>query len=394
MKRCYILSFITICILLSGCKKQTDRNTDVHVIDFEQCFDTERQMFLSEIADSIEYIELKTPDDVVITRIWDVKQIDDYLIIQARLDVYLFHKNGQFIRQVGSRGQGPGEYIVPCNIEIDHKKKEIVISDTQKLLFYDFDGNFLRSKKWKDITYIGLSDSILWTGEITTNLQKYKAVAVSLQDPGDTLACILNPLYGTGTIINSDNNMTVRANYTIFYHKNDSLYFKGDVSNDTIRKLSGVYAEPYTFINMGKYKMPIEFEGWYSYDAFIRNNEKYWGVFSLVEDDRFFFLLSESRKALKENRIFKYITYDKKQGKGFSVKDDKGIGITDDILGGPPVWPRWLSDEYYMNMITAEDLLEQIKAGQFTRSLPLTEEQLSRINGESNDLIILCHRKK
>ncbi|MDR1371084.1 MAG: 6-bladed beta-propeller, partial [Dysgonamonadaceae bacterium] len=146
MKRCYILSFIMLCILQAGCKKQTTRNVDIHVIDFEQCFDTEQQMFLSEIADSIEYIELKTPDDVIITRIWDIKQIDDYLIIHSRWDVYLFHRNGQFIRQIGSHGQGPGEYIVPGTIEIDRKKKEIVIADTQKLLFYDLDGNFLRSR--------------------------------------------------------------------------------------------------------------------------------------------------------------------------------------------------------------------------------------------------------
>jgi hypothetical protein len=349
-------------------------------------------MFLSEIADSIEYIELKTPEDIVITRIWDVKQIDDCLIIHARLDVYLFHKNGQFIRQIGSRGQGPGEYIVPVNVEIDRKKKEFIISDTQKLLFYDLDGNFLRSKKWKDITYIGISDSILWMSDITTNRQKYKAVAVSLQEVGDTLACIPNPLYGP--VKNTGNTETVRVNFTLFYHKNDSLYFKGDVSNDTIWKLSGVHAKPYAFIDMGKYKMPLEFEAWYSsYEAFIKNNERYWGVSSLVEDEHYFFLLSENRKASKENPVLKYIVYDKKQKKGFYVKDSKGIGLTDDILGSPPVWAHWASDEYYIDAITAEKLLEQIKSGQFSESLPLTEEQLSRMSGESNDLIILCRRK-
>jgi hypothetical protein len=32
-------------------------------------------LFLPEIAGSIEYIELKTPDDIVITRIWDVQNM-------------------------------------------------------------------------------------------------------------------------------------------------------------------------------------------------------------------------------------------------------------------------------------------------------------------------------
>jgi hypothetical protein len=350
-------------------------------------------MAISEIADRVEYIELKTPEDVIITKIWDVKQIDKFLIIRARLDVYLFHTNGQFIRQVGSRGQGPGEYLVPGEIEIDRKKKEIVISDTQKLLFFDLDGNFLRSKIIMDIEDFGIFDSILWTGEViySANRQKYKAVAVSLQDPEDTLACIPNALYG---IIKSDKTGATNFPLTkLFYHKNDSLFFKGDESNDTIWRLSGAHAEPYVFIDMGKYKMPVEFERWVSDEAYRRNRDKYWCVPSAVEDGRYFFLLSQNRGSTKANTILNYIVYDKKQKKGFSVKDSKGIGLTDDILGGPPVWARWISDEYYINAITAEELLEKVKSGDFTPPPPL-KEQLSRMNGESNDLIILCRRKK
>jgi hypothetical protein len=394
MKRCYLLSFITLCILFAGCKKQTERNTDIHVIDFERSFDTERQMFLSEIADSIEYVELKTPDDIVVTRIWDVKQIDDYLIIRARLDAYLFHKNGQFIRQIGARGQGPGEYHHVGSIEIDRKKKEILIADVLKLLFYDLNGNFLRSKTWKDVNYLGISDSILWVSSYvaTTDWVKFKAIAVSLQDLGDTLACILNPHYGIRTSGKGD---YLGAPYMKkYYRKNGLLYFKGDASNDTIWRLSGAHAKPYAFIDMGKYKLPLEFEAWYSSDAYRQNSDAYWAVQSVAEDDHYFFLLSHNRGSGKDGAIFKYVAYDSKRKTVFSAKDSKGMGITDDLLGGPPVWPYWISDEYYINSITAEDLLEQIKSGQFSKSLPLTEEQLSRTNEWSNDLIILCHRKK
>jgi hypothetical protein len=72
-----------ICLLFAGCKKQAERNIDIYTIDFEQCFETERQMAVSEIADNVEYIELKTPEDVIVTRVWDVKQIDDYLLIDS-----------------------------------------------------------------------------------------------------------------------------------------------------------------------------------------------------------------------------------------------------------------------------------------------------------------------
>jgi hypothetical protein len=85
--------------------------------------------------------------------------------------------------------------------------------------------------------------------------------------------------------------------------------------------------------------------------------------------------------------------YDKKQKQGFSVKDHKGMGLTDDILGGPPVWARWISDEYFIDAITTEKLLAYTKSENFASSSPL-KEQLSRMNEENNDLIILCRRKK
>jgi hypothetical protein len=293
MKHCYFFSLIAIGALVAGCKQQAERATDVrYTIDFEQCFDTEQPMLVSEIADQVEYLELKTPDDVIITRIWDVKQLDDYLFIKARWDVYLFHKNGQFIRQVGSRGQGPEEYLVSGKPEIDRKKKEIIIADTEKFLFYDLEGNFLRSKKWKNDTKIGLSDTVIWISRITTNRQKSKAIAVSSREVGDTLAYIPNSLCDPN--ISSTWAGTSSTPYTrMFYHKNDTLYFKGDEANDTIWKLSGIRATPYASIAMGKYKMPIEYESWYfSFDEYRKNADRYWGVSSLVEDDRYFFLFS------------------------------------------------------------------------------------------------------
>jgi hypothetical protein len=50
-------------------------------------------------------------------------------------------------------------------------------------------------------------------------------------------------------------------------------------------------------------------------------------------------------------------------------------------------------DEYFFDTITAEKWLEHTKSGNFTPPSPL-KEQLSRMNEYSNDLIILCRRKK
>jgi len=402
MRHEYYFLFITSCFIFAGCNAQSGRNinesSEIYTIDFEQGFDTEQQMFISEIADSVEYIELKTPDDIVITKIRSIIQADEYLMIHANHDVFLFHKKGQFIRQISARGQGPGEYSMSASIEVDRKKNEIVITDAHQFMFFDFEGNFLRSIKKENFNpYIGISDTMLWIGEVVSSANtKYKTVAISLQAGEDTLAYIHNSLYG---IIKSDNihyHLHLQVNF--FYHEKDLLYFKGDMSNDTIWRISGISAKPYAFIDMGKYKMPVEYEPWYSsFETYQKHYDRYWSVCSMVEGNHHFFLLSNWREYAKDGRrdfgAYKTIVYDKDKNKSFAVKDKNGIGFTDDIQGGPPVWPRWSSDDYFINKIETEELLEKVSIGEYTPS-PQLKELLSRIDDSSNDLIILMHRKK
>jgi hypothetical protein len=319
------------------------------------------------------------------------------VIITSRSIAYLFRKNGQFIRKIGGMGQGPGEYYGAFYVELDVKNREILISDSNQLLFYDLEGNFLRSKKM-EVRFSGISDSILWSGDVISSVirQKYKATAFSLYgERDDTLAYIPNTLYGR---IKSDSR--AGGSYSIltefFYHKDDLLYFKGDGSNDTIWRISGLNAAPHAFINMGKYKLPLEHEFWVSPEENERNEDRYWCVPSVVEDDNYFYLLSHWRKldrAVNRYKTFKYIVNDKKAGKGFSTNDRNNIGLTDDLLGGPPLWPRWSSNEYFINAIEAYELLEKVEAGGYTPSEPL-KELLSRIGDDTNQLLVLCRRKK
>jgi len=401
MRHEYFLFFITSCFIFAGCNAQSGRNvnesSEIYAIDFEKGFDTEQQMFVSEIADSIEYIELKTPDDIVITRIWKIIQVDEYLIIHARWYVYLFHKNGQFIRQIGARGQGPGEYSNVTTIDFDRKRREIVISNSPQFLFYDLEGNFLRSNKVKEgILEIGISDTVIWIGEVITSANtKYQAVAISSQGEGDTTAHIHNSLYG---INDSDHTLyVVDAYVNFFYHEKDYLYFKGEMSNDTVWRISGISTEPYAFIDMGKYKLPVEYEPWYSsMETYLKHCDRYWSVCSMVESDHHFFLLSKGRGffgELQNIREYKNMVYDKDKKRSFVVKDNDVIGLTDDILGGPPLWPRWSSDDYFINKIETHELLEMVETGKCTPS-PQLKDLLSRIDDSSNDLIILMHRKK
>ncbi|MDR1339680.1 MAG: 6-bladed beta-propeller [Prevotellaceae bacterium] len=65
--------------------------------------------------------------------------------------LFEFDKNGKYIRQISSLGQGPGEYIVLEEFCINKKKREIYLLDLhKKILAYDIDtGKYLRTINYK-----------------------------------------------------------------------------------------------------------------------------------------------------------------------------------------------------------------------------------------------------
>ncbi len=64
--------------LFSGCTAQKKHSLQdegsLYHVNLEQCLSTERAMKISDIADTVEYVELKTPDNLPITCIWDISR--------------------------------------------------------------------------------------------------------------------------------------------------------------------------------------------------------------------------------------------------------------------------------------------------------------------------------
>lgn len=386
---------IFLIILFSGCsggvKSGLSNENGLYIIDFEQCMNTEQALMLSEIADTLEYLELKTPEDVVIANILHLVPSDDFLLVQARDGVFKFSWEGEYLQRIGRRGQGPGEYSLVFDVEVDPVRKEIILADSGKVLFYDFDGNFLRQEKWGSFTSICPSDSILWICEkILAHVYKYAAFA--LNDKGDTIASMLNPDYGKESREEGVRASTPKILET-FYRYNSSLYLKGISNNDTIFQLSGIDFVPYAFIDRGKYKLPSEYAAWYSWNEYIIHGHRYWGVPVVVEDDRYFYLTALRHQTIDNGDNYRYIVYDKEKGDGFVTKNGKDTKITDDILGGPPVWTRWSTDDYHIDVVEWYELSDELKKGNYTLA-PSLEKQFAGFGYSTNQLVVLFRKRK
>lgn len=391
----FIFYLCTYALLTSCIQKAATVNHEVtekrqvYQINFEESLGVEKPLMLSEIADTIEYLQLKTPKGIIITSIRQVIVSDESIFIISRGIPYQFHRDGNFIRQIGKSGKGPGEYFNISGIAFSEKKREISLFDSQyRIFYYREDGTFIRSRKTGTGNIpIAESDTVTWTAKFFPGGRE-PFLAIAFGEKMDTLCVISNPV-SYDNIHRGKNGLlstfVVGMKGRRFTYERDHLFFfKGDENNDTIWELHLPRPEIHAILNMGKYKLPVQYRADYSQADFEKHAKEYFCVPWIYEDNRYFFYLAQPWTG----KFGFPMVFDKQTGEGFAVRN-KAAGLTDDLLHGPSFWPSFISGHYYVGAIEAYDLMERLSS---TES-PYFKRLLSTINENSNQLLVLCKRK-
>lgn len=359
----------------------------VYAIDLEDCLSTQKLLKLSDIADTIEYMPLKTALSHVVVA-WDVKCSKEYMFIQQGPGVYQFTKDGEFIRGISNSGQGPEEYNCFMGYSIDENKQEVAIVDSKKVLFYSFDGSFLRSIKYDGFTNLVQTDTFCYAAGQVYGREKY--LLTMLNCSLDTIGGIPNTHFyepGEGYAF-----MTSMRGRDPFYTYNGQAYFKGFEDNDTIWRLDGLDYKMHAYVDMGKFKSPQESSIFERSSNFKKKLGDFYCVPRVLEDKCYIYLQCNCyyNPEMKNPRII----FEKERQSGFVVKDEsETYGIVDDIAGGPTFWPFLITDDYYMSIIEPVDLLEQRE--NLANPSPAFKKFLKTIDEDkSNSIIIRAKRKK
>ncbi|MHA1974375.1 MAG: 6-bladed beta-propeller [Candidatus Hodarchaeales archaeon] len=110
----------------------------------------EQEVLVSQIFESAKVVRLETSNKCLISNISALKVDSNRIFIFDRRveSVFAFNLEGKFLNKIGSKGKGPGEFIGPSDISLDRENKNIEILDyhAQKILVYDYDGNYIRSQ--------------------------------------------------------------------------------------------------------------------------------------------------------------------------------------------------------------------------------------------------------
>jgi len=143
------------CILLLGCgQNSADKTGDVPVIEIVQNLGKYQAVPLSRFVTELEYIPLETsydcfmPDDFYYPIVTPT-----HIFIRGFRFCYAFDRNGRFLGQIGSVGQGPGEYSYLTDWTIDENSQSLYLEAFRTLLEYSWDGVFRRSIRLPEHKY-------------------------------------------------------------------------------------------------------------------------------------------------------------------------------------------------------------------------------------------------
>ena len=127
--------------LIEGCDRLQRVDNLYTTIDLENA----EERAYTDFIDSIRYIPLGDECGVMGNIANIITYKGRFYIQEDRFDrVFIYDDAGRCLKKIDNKGRGPGEYLRIESIDINMEKEELMLVDgmSDKLLFYDLDGNF------------------------------------------------------------------------------------------------------------------------------------------------------------------------------------------------------------------------------------------------------------
>lgn len=403
--------FILFIVLSIACNK----NNTQEVIDVDMSVYKTRVVYLSEIADSVEYIPLETTDSCLLSgNITESIQLwGNYLLVITSHQYYLFNRQGKFLRQISSQGRGPGQHP-------SFTTKNIWFSSQDSCFYFNYNGNAKIDKfdvkgNYKGfIDYSGAQDE--YKGQEigrSTFFQDSIWIIHAINRKGNDLVRLLffnqNGQYIT-KIANNDfwegvNRQTIKKGatgeiYVDFYQNNKHQLFFREERGDTIYEItSDLQMKPH---------IVFSFRDGYTYaDRRSGAIKNYIYQFIKETDDYLIFSYAYRRMPLavglynkKEKQLYRLQDagplFNQKQSSGFVDNLSGGINTT----GTNPYQRNLTMKNQIINFRAVNILLHQLTPeylAQVSYRDTLAHQKLvnlmDTLNEEDNPVVIITHLK-
>lgn len=384
-------AWLFICIILSlSCSK------DHHdLYNFDPRTLEEKPVFLSDIADDVTFIPLD--NSVPLGLIYnDIFFCNNSIYLSTKDNGMLaFSRSGKFLRNIGTKGRGPGEYAYCFDIGIDEDKEIIYVKDNRTIKVFSSTGRFIRSFSVESFGYIDqmeIVDSsifgIFYPGEKSSEFAWIVLDSLGkMIKRGERRLPVFESNYGVGA--------------GIYRFMNQICYWDNFI--DTVYSVSPDLTEKPSFtISAGNHRSPR---------GRIKSFEDL--VNKLVIKNIF-----ETRKFLVIRYFYQKPTIamiEKDSHRYFLVYlagDDSGLwesnftgGLTDDLSGGPAFLPHSSFEEdgieYMFGLIDPWQIKSHVESPGFNNTkstLPEKKEELEKLAASlketDNPVLVLARLKR
>lgn len=369
----YLFSFLCLCCVLSVSAQKPV------VINLAKAIsESPKEIMLNELASDIRYVPLETTDDCLMNNEFYIMQYIGEDIITS--GIFHFDKNGKFLNKIGSKGQGPEEYLQGLFAFGDWKNKLLYVQNWTTLTCYGFDGTFVRSVPTPQLNMgaAGLFDEnhILYSNDIYY-ADKANPIQLYMVDSqnGKTVS------KWRGHLEENKKYGMILTSRDFMYNYDNSLFYKPALENVIFKILSPKKRQlVYKFDCSGK-------------DIDVSADE-------VDPKKRFQFL---SVYWAKETAQYLFVNYGMKNISRLGIYDKEkktftNVTIKDNLAGGYDIHPAWTSDDNHLLMVYyAGGLLQDKEKRYSTGLLPERkkelDELLKNIKEDDNPVVILVTLK-
>lgn len=369
------MKFLLIFIILSiSCKT---KNKDLFEFDPRSIEDN--KITLSEIADDVSYIPLD--NGIFLGRINSNYNPQftktSMFLYEDDIGILMFGMDGKMLRNIGSIGRGPGEYVRGSEYAVDEKTGTVYVCDFGNIIkVYSKSGVFLRSFSLKDfggsIDEIEIYNSKLFASyNLQYNDSKYEWILL------DTLGNLDKKKERTLPLFRS--NYLAGGGIYVFEQKLN--YWNQFI--DTVFSISPDLTCRATFLfSPGEYRLPKSYVG----DP-IKQLSQYMTIEQIFETTHF---LTINYSFYKEKNGFILIEKKNKKSYLFYWDFDGNGGILNDLDGGVMLLPKnYLVEknrEYLLELIDAYQLKAHVSSTEFVDAVSKYPEKKKELEKLANSL--------
>jgi hypothetical protein len=301
---------------------QKHHTKDFYTIDVYAAYQEKKQLLLSQIADDVEFIPLETTGACLLDKNPQIIITEKDVFIFDYIKGYRFNRQGKFMNVIGSKGQGPADFVKPMSMEVDTINQWVYFLDHKKIIKYNYAGKHIESFSSAFGDYLFVFNT---TGQFVIDNSNYL-----FAKPNERFSIYLfseneKRLVSKFACDYKEKIPALSICYPIAYKYDNNLFLK-DYWSDTLYLMKGVHdAYSYAVVQKGRFihrnvsDQSLITGKQSSEDRFILE------VVQISESSRFFILLTNKGT----------VVFDKKERKTY-LDDfvENRINIENDLYGG------------------------------------------------------------